>query len=250
MALIKCPECELQVSDKAISCPHCGYPLDKKGIRRKQPTSKRKRLPNGFGRITEIKDQALRKPFRAMITTGKNEFGRPIGKILGFFETYEKAYQALIDYHRNPYDLDDDITVKQLYEKWSEEYFKNATDTYIRTITSCWAYCSSIENMRAKDIRARHIKGVMDNGFRIECRGRNKGQKISPTAGTKSRIKSMFNLMFDYALEYEIVSMNYARTFDISDEIIQEKESAKQDHIPFTSKELDILWSMWIMSNL
>ena len=25
--LIKCPECELQVSDKALSCPHCGYPL-------------------------------------------------------------------------------------------------------------------------------------------------------------------------------------------------------------------------------
>ena len=30
MALIKCPECDLQVSDKAISCPHCGYPLDAK----------------------------------------------------------------------------------------------------------------------------------------------------------------------------------------------------------------------------
>lgn len=25
--LIKCHECELQVSDKALSCPHCGYPL-------------------------------------------------------------------------------------------------------------------------------------------------------------------------------------------------------------------------------
>ena len=25
--LIKCPECKLQVSDKAITCPHCGYPL-------------------------------------------------------------------------------------------------------------------------------------------------------------------------------------------------------------------------------
>lgn len=25
--LIYCPECELQISDKAITCPHCGYPL-------------------------------------------------------------------------------------------------------------------------------------------------------------------------------------------------------------------------------
>lgn len=29
MALIKCPECETDVSDKAISCPKCGYPINK-----------------------------------------------------------------------------------------------------------------------------------------------------------------------------------------------------------------------------
>lgn len=28
MALIKCPECEREVSDKAVSCPHCGYPIN------------------------------------------------------------------------------------------------------------------------------------------------------------------------------------------------------------------------------
>ena len=27
MALIKCPECEKQISDKASSCPECGFPL-------------------------------------------------------------------------------------------------------------------------------------------------------------------------------------------------------------------------------
>jgi len=27
MSLIKCPECGNAISDKAISCPHCGYPL-------------------------------------------------------------------------------------------------------------------------------------------------------------------------------------------------------------------------------
>ena len=28
MALIECPECKKQVSDKATSCPHCGYPIN------------------------------------------------------------------------------------------------------------------------------------------------------------------------------------------------------------------------------
>ena len=27
MALIECPECNKEVSDKAISCPHCGFPI-------------------------------------------------------------------------------------------------------------------------------------------------------------------------------------------------------------------------------
>lgn len=27
MALIKCPECGNEVSDRAVACPHCGYPM-------------------------------------------------------------------------------------------------------------------------------------------------------------------------------------------------------------------------------
>lgn len=82
----------------------------------------------------------------------------------------------------------------------------------------------------------------MDEGFRIETRGKKKGEKIYPTAGTKARMKSMFNLMFDFALEYEIVDMNYARTFDVSDDIVKEKEAAKRNHIIFSEEELQILW--------
>ncbi|MCR4911309.1 MAG: zinc ribbon domain-containing protein [Bacilli bacterium] len=29
MALIKCPECGREISDQAVSCPHCGFPLAK-----------------------------------------------------------------------------------------------------------------------------------------------------------------------------------------------------------------------------
>ncbi|MFR4440002.1 MAG: integrase, partial [Hungatella sp.] len=112
-----------------------------------------------------------------------------------------------------------------------------------RTITSAWEYVSAeIRKMRAKDVRARHLKGVMEDGYRIETRGKNKGQKVLPTASTKSRIKSMFNLMFDYALEHEIVERNYARTFDVSDEIIKEIDSVKRNHFPFNDSEQKILW--------
>lgn len=246
MALIQCPECQLQVSDKALSCPHCGYPMTKTSTNRQNKPSKRKRLPNGFGRITEIKNQNLRNRFRAIVTVGKDEFNKPIGKLLkpqAYFSTYNEAYAALMEYNKNPYDLEDDITFEELYEKWSEKYFTHIAESSTRTITSAWEYVSAeIRKMRAKDVRARHLKGVMEDGYRIETRGKNKGQKVLPTASTKSRIKSMFNLMFDYALEHEIVERNYARTFDVSDEIIKEIDSVKRNHFPFNDSEQKILW--------
>lgn len=238
--LIKCPECELQVSDKAISCPHCGYPL-KAELAVKKKTKKRMKLPNGFGQITLINNKRLNNPYRAMVTTGKTPDGKPIVKPLkpkAYFKTYNEAYEALLEYNKNPYDLDGDVSVMELYKKWSAEYFKSLkSKSSERTITSAWAYCSSVYYMRAKDIRARHIKGCMEEGKAII-----KGEERSPTAGIKSRIKSMFNLMLDYALEYEIVDKNYARTFDVSNDIIQEKEKARRGHLPFSEHEMNLLW--------
>lgn len=136
--LLKCPECELQISDKATFCPHCGYPIqpDIKPRKPRNKNNKRKRLPNGFGQISQIKNRNLRNPYRAMVTVGKTSTGRPICKPLkpeSYFPTYNDAYAALVEYNKNPYDLKPDITVKELYEKWTAEYFKNATDNYIET---------------------------------------------------------------------------------------------------------------------
>lgn len=240
--LIKCQECELQVSDKAWACPHCGNPMQP-DVKPKTPrqSNRRRRLPNGFGQISEIKHQNLRKPFRAMVTVGKTPTGRPICKPLkpeSFFETYNEAYAALVEYNKNPYDLAPSITVKELFEKWSEEYFRTfKSNSTPRTIKACWAYCSAVYDMRAMDLRARHIKACMEDGVAFF-----KGEESHPSPNTKSRIKSLFNLMLDYALEYEIVDKNYARTFTISNEVLEEKQKNKKAHIPYTDEEMQILW--------
>ena len=154
--LIKCPECNLQVSDSAVMCPHCGYVLNNKkmsNIRRK--SNRRKRLPNGFGQITKLKNPNLRKPYRAMVPAGKTNDGKFLSKLLkpnAYFETYNDAYAALVEYHKNPYDIDKDITVKELYDRWSVEYFKHLkSDSAIRNIESPWKYVSMIYNMKVKD---------------------------------------------------------------------------------------------------
>ena len=42
MALITCPECNNQVSDSAVSCPHCGYVLNKQTTVEPTPAPEKK----------------------------------------------------------------------------------------------------------------------------------------------------------------------------------------------------------------
>lgn len=39
MALVPCPECDAKVSDYAVSCPHCGFPLTQGAAARGIPTA-------------------------------------------------------------------------------------------------------------------------------------------------------------------------------------------------------------------
>ena len=238
--LTQCPECELPVSDKANACPHCGYPL-KPSEKQKRPrkSNKRRRLPNGFGQISEIKNRNLRNPFRAMVTVGKTPEGKPICKPLkpeSYFATYNDAYAALVEYNKNPYDLEPSITMQELYDKWLPEYEKTVKST--KSATSAWAYCSGVYKMRVMDIRARHVKGCMEEGVATI-----RGKEQHPSATMKNQIKSLFNMMLDYALEYELVDRNYSRTFNLTEETVKEIQSVKKEHIAFTDEEMDLLWA-------
>lgn len=238
--LTQCPECELPVSDKANACPHCGYPL-KPSEKQKRPrkSNKRRRLPNGFGQISEIKNRNLRNPFRAMVTVGKTPEGKPICKPLkpeSYFATYNDAYAALVEYNKNLYDLEPSITMQELYDKWLPEYEKTVKST--KSVTSAWAYCSGVYKMRVMDIRARHVKGCMEEGVAVI-----RGKAQHPSATMKNQIKSLFNMMLDYALEYELVDRNYSRTFNLTEETVKEIQSVKKEHIAFTDEEMDLLWA-------
>lgn len=240
--LIKCKECDLQVSDKAILCPHCGFPMQPNAVGKYTRKKKgRPKLPNGFGQISEIKNRNLRNRFRVMVTVGKTSEGKPISKLLkpnAYFKTYNEAYEALVEYNKNPYDLNtSSITMTELYEKWSKEYLKTVATSNVRSIQSAWNYCSVLYEMRVADVRAKHLKKCIDGASRKE-----KGKIIQASANTKSRIKSIFNLMFDYANENDLVEKNYARTFNVSDKILKEVEEVKRGHISFTNKEMEILW--------
>lgn len=207
------------------------------------------KLPNGYGSVTKLSGNR-RKPYLARVTLGwitDEQAGKTTQNRvpIGTFRTKREALQALAEYGANPYDIqNENLTLADLYKKWTEAYFPTLeSESSSRTIIAAWRYCHAIHTMRVKDLRARHIKGIMEDGYIIPDRGKASGTKVQASPGTKARIKSMFNLMLDYALEYELVDKNYARTFDLSNDIIKEKEAATRGHINFNDEEMGKLWN-------
>ena len=73
MALLKCPECEHNVADKAVACPHCGYPMNsptstKPRIRNGKPT----KLPNGCRALGQFNDSIAFAVQKAVLTSLEN----------------------------------------------------------------------------------------------------------------------------------------------------------------------------------
>lgn len=185
--------------------------------------SKRMRLPNGFGQISKLK-KPLRNPYRAMVSTGINpDTGHRIQKTIGYYHTYNDAYQALMEYHKNPYEtLNGSITLTELHDRWFKEWSPTHADTTIVTFNTAWRRCEPAKNIKIRDIRPANIKECME---------------LAPTASTKQMVKILFNVMLDYALEYGLVEHNYARNFAMVN-----TGAVAKPHIAFTDEELNILW--------
>lgn len=233
MALLKCPECTHDVSDKALTCPYCGYPMNtpsstKPRIRNGKPT----KLPNGYGTIYKMSGKRSR-PFRAVktdkwildATTGKS---KQIRFTIGYYATREEAMIALANYNENPYDVKTNtITFSEIYEKWSADYFPTLSNpSSVRTVKAAYAYCNGLYNMKMKDIRVSHLEGTILNA--------NVG------SSTKSRIKSLFNMMYKYCIAHDIVEKDYASVMFANGNPIK-KEHTKEI-IPFSQEEIFLLW--------
>ncbi len=241
--LTKCPECELQVSTMAQTCPHCGFPLTKERRASRAKLPKRMRLPNGFGSIYEIKNRPLRKPFYAKVCTGRTETGKLKYRALkpqSSFATYQEAYEALIAYNKDPYVFDNSVTVKEVYEAWLEEAIEKQLKNNINMYTAAWRYCYITYDMDFRSIKVSHIKATLEDSKMRLTSGRYAGKDISPTDAVKREIKMLWNVLFDYAIERGLVEKNIARSYVVHAN--PHKPDHRQKHIVFTDHEMELLW--------
>lgn len=95
MALIKCPECGKKVSDKAIACPNCGYPMNsrKKGNIFKSSIEALSFCYDFLGMDPEFLD--LRNPIETLDKLPSRFKGKIIGSNLWKVKSQEEVISAL-----------------------------------------------------------------------------------------------------------------------------------------------------------
>ena len=182
------------------------------------------RNQNGFGSIVclDKTGKKRRKPWAVRITTGWKG-GKQERKYLGYYRTQTEALLALAEYHKSGVDIDlSNITLKELFEKWLENQDKrNITYAAKRRHHMVFNRLEKLGDMPMNTIKAAHLQKWMD------------GIELKP--GSKIKIKSTMSQVFDYALQNDIVTKNYAKFIKIEEKV--EKTGAV-----FTDEEIKILW--------
>jgi integrase len=186
------------------------------------------KLPNGYGTVYKLSGKR-RNPYRAM-KTNNWEYDKDQDKLIqkrftiGYFPDKKTALQALSNYNENPYDIKTDtITFSEIYEKWSEEHFKIIVPSAQRTWKSAYNHCKSLHDMRMKDIRVIHLEATINEA------------KVG--SATKGRMKSLFNMLYQYSMKHEIVDKDYASLCNTV-----KKEKALKEPIPFSPDDIATLW--------
>lgn len=177
---------------------------------------------NGYGGIVKLGGNR-RKPWAIRITVGQKPNGNQIYKYLGYYENREDAIYELALYNKGGIALDaKKVTLEDVYKLWSQKIEptvkKESFDHYVS------AYNVIPENLKRKkfsELKADHFQAYMD--------------KNGKSKSTNSFFKTMLGMIYNYAIEKDLVLKNQASFLKVSG-----KEAKKKK--VFTDKEIKLLW--------
>lgn len=179
--------------------------------------------PNGFGTVVKCKD-GRRKPWRAVKTIGYDlEDGKQKRYTVGYFKTRLEALTALSNFKYDPQELEyNKITLKEVYERWSEHHFKKISIKTITMYKTSFNHLKPLYKKQFKEIKALHLQELFDG--------------MSIAESSKRTVKSLLNSLYRYAMKYEIVDKDYSKLITLG-----RKEKILERKI-FTEEEIAKLW--------
>lgn len=161
------------------------------------------------------------------VNTRRDEKGYPQFDILGYFEDRPAALQALAEYNRNPYDINaSKATFKDIYDLWFNAKYKAGKKKFSKSSIYCtqgaFKKCAALHNIVFSDMRTIHMQAILDD--------------FSLSHAYMEHIKNLFNQMYKYALEYDIVQKDYSQFIKIN------KEDDDEHGVPFSKEDIEKLW--------
>jgi len=197
-----------------------------------------RRLPNGYGTIRTLAGNR-RKPYLAgvnprLVLNEENGKSHYEYEWIGIFEDKGKAMAEIFKYHEDPYDIAAyNMTMQELYDKFCVEHFKNVSPGQAQSLKRAWAFCSDIYTKKVITTKVPQLRSCIQN-----ARVTDKHNKTTEaTDNIKNNIKSLLNLMYDYAYgELDIIPKNYARAFELS-----YNNEVKNPHIKFEDSEIETI---------
>lgn len=193
------------------------------------------RFPNGYGGITKLKGNR-RRPFMVRVTeelsadyeTGKLKQKR---RVLGYYATQAEALQALVDYHKDPDVFSQDVSLAEVFDRWSEEKFPAISRSGANGYRAAFAALSDLHGRSFRDLRPIEIqRAIMASG---------KGYQ------SRRKMKALISQLYKFAALNRLVptDVNPAASIDIG-----RPENSGKLHVRFSRDELEVLWR-WAPGN-
>lgn len=159
-----------------------------------------------------------------MLRLVEKMIGRIIYSYLGYYKTKKEALEALAEYNRTPYSIEDNkASFADVYERWSKNHFEKVSDSSIERYSNAYRkYCKSLYKKRFRDIKLNDLQWVIDN--------------CGMAHPTRASIKTLFNVLFSYAIQHDITDKNYAQFVDVG------QREGKINRTPFTQEEINKLF--------
>ena len=181
---------------------------------------------NGSGSVYKMKHKKLRKPFRAVITTGWTDDGKPIRKTLGTYASQKEAHEALALFSKDPTALEKKrvITVEQCFQWYFEEAERMGLSAgRIEVIDSVKKLMKPIHHMDITILKTAHVQAIFD--------------KFTFSKSYQGVIKSALIKMCNIAIKNEVITKNYMK-----DIIINKNATSVKKAIPFREEDIHQLW--------
>jgi integrase len=180
--------------------------------------------PNGSGSVYKMNHKKLRKPYRAVITTGYTDEGKAIRKTIGTFAKSQDAWDSLTEYAHAPEKYSKrNITFGDAWKWMIADKHRQGIDTKKGKYDNLKQKTSLIWNMPMQKIRLANLQCVMDSCNKLSF-------------SSHQALKSALNGTFKEAIKNDVINKNYATML-----VLPHAEKSTM-HRPFTTDELGVLW--------